>query len=93
MIPSFLKIYLTWDCYCPRLTSFLKCAPNNRIPVKKKRTITKSEDNPNGMMITPEMGNNIVLSVLQKCKSHISHVSAEISEHGLEQPMPIDNMN
>ena len=44
----------------------------------RKRTITKSEENPNGMLITPEMGGKIVLSVLQEGKGHISHVSAEI---------------
>ena len=59
---------------------------------KKKSAITKSEDNLNGMLITPEMGGKIVLSVLQKYKSHITHVSAEIAEHGLEQPTSIDNM-
>ena len=54
--------------------------------IKKKRSITKSEDNPNGMLITPEVGGKIVLSVLQKGKGHISHVSAELEEHGIEPP-------
>ena len=60
--------------------------------IKKKRTVTKSEDNPNGMLITPEMGGKIVLSVLQKGKGHINHVSAEIAERGVEPPMSIDKM-
>ena len=60
--------------------------------IKKKRTITKSEENPNGMLITPEMGGKIVLSVLQKGKGHISHVSAEIEERGIEPPTDIDSM-
>ena len=60
--------------------------------VKKKRNITKSEENPNGMVITPEMGGKLVLSVLQKGKGHISHVRAEIAERGVEPPTSIDDM-
>ena len=50
------------------------------------------EENPNGMLITPEMGGKIVLSVLQKGKGHISHVSAEIEERGIEPPTDVDTM-
>ena len=60
--------------------------------VKKKRSITKSEDNPNGMIITPEMGGKIVLSILHKGKGHINHVRAEIAERGIEPPTLIEDM-
>ena len=60
--------------------------------IKKKRTITKSEENPNGMLMTPEMGDKIVLNVLQKGKGDISHVSAEIEECGIEPPTDVDSM-
>ena len=46
--------------------------------IKKRRTVTKSENNVNGLLITSEMGDNIVLSLLQKSKSHISHISSDI---------------
>ena len=60
--------------------------------VIKKRSITKSEDNPNGMLITPEMGGKIVFSVLQKGKGHINHVRAELAERGIEPPTSIEDM-
>ena len=44
------------------------------------------------MLITPEMGGKIVLSVSQKGKGHISHVSAEIEERGIEPPTDVDTM-
>ena len=44
------------------------------------------------MLITPEMGGKIVLSVLQKGKGYISHVSAEIEERGIEPSMDVDSM-
>ena len=59
---------------------------------KKKRNVTKSEENPNGMTITPEMGGKIVLSVLQKGKGHADHVHAEIQQRGIEPPMPLKDM-
>ena len=54
--------------------------------------VTTSEDNPNGMLITPEMGGKIVVSVLQKGKGHIAHVSAELSERKVEPPMELSKM-
>ena len=59
---------------------------------KKERNVTRSEENPNGMLITPEMGGKIVLSVLQKGKGHIDHVKAELEERGVEPPMPLGEM-
>ena len=58
----------------------------------KRRSVTKSECNPNGMHITPQMGGKIVLSVLQKGRGHISHVKSELDDRGVEPPMPIDKM-
>ena len=60
--------------------------------IKKKRKVTKSEENPNGMLITPEMGGKIVLSVLQKGKGHMNQLRAEIEERGIEPPESIDGM-
>lgn len=60
--------------------------------IKKKRKVTKSEENPNGMLITPEMGGKIVLSVLQKGKGHMDQLRAEIKERGIEAPESIDGM-
>ena len=60
--------------------------------IKKKRNVTKSEENPNGMLITPEMGGNIVLSVFQKGKGHMNQLRAEIKEHRIEPPESIDGM-
>ena len=60
--------------------------------IKKKRTIAKSEENPNDMLITPEMSGKIVLSVLQKGKGRISHISAEIEECGIQPPTNVDTM-
>ena len=54
--------------------------------------MTTSEDNPNGMLITTEMGGKIVVSVLLKKKDHIAHVSAELSERGVEPPMQLRKM-
>ena len=51
--------------------------------IKKKRKVTKSKENPNGMLITPEMGGKIVLSVLQKGKGHMPQLRAEIKERGI----------
>ena len=59
---------------------------------KKKRNVSKSEENPNGMLIRPEMGGKIVLSILQKGEGHIDHVCAELDEQGVEQPMPLAEM-
>ena len=52
--------------------------------IKKKRKVTKSEENPNGMLIMPEMGGKIVLSALQKGKGHMNHLRAEIEERGIQ---------
>ena len=60
--------------------------------IKKKRKVTKSEENPNGMLITPEMGGKIVLSVLQKGRGHMNQLQAEIKERGIEPPESIDDM-
>ena len=38
------------------------------------------------------MAGKVVLSVLQKGKGHISHVSAEIEECGIEPPTNVDIM-
>ena len=51
-----------------------------------------SEENPNGMLITPEMGGKIVLIALQKGKGHIDHVRAELEEREVELPMPLEEM-
>ena len=60
--------------------------------IKKKRTVTKSEENPNGMLIPPEMGGKILVSILYRGKGHDEHVSAELSERGVEPPMEISKM-
>ena len=60
--------------------------------IKKKRKVTKLEENPNGMLVMPEMGGNIVLSVLQRGQGHGSPVSAEIQKRGIESPVPIKDM-
>ena len=60
--------------------------------VKKKRSVTMSECNPNGMLITPEMGGKIVLSIINKGKGHINQVRAEIAERGIEPPTSIEDM-
>ena len=44
------------------------------------------------MLITTGVGGKIVLVVLQKGKGHISHVSAEREERGIEPPTDIDSM-
>ena len=44
------------------------------------------------MLITLEMGGENVLSVLQKDKGHISHISAQIEEHRIESPTDVDSM-
>ena len=59
---------------------------------KRKRNVTKSEENPNGMLVTPEMGGTIVLSVLQKGKGHIALMRAKMDERGIEPPMPLEKM-
>ena len=59
---------------------------------KKKRTIKKSEENANDMLITPEIGGKIVLSVFQKGKDHINHISAGIEECGIKPPINVDSM-
>ena len=38
--------------------------------IKNKWKVNKSEENPDGMLITSEMGGKIVLSVLQNGKGH-----------------------
>ena len=58
----------------------------------KTRNVTKSEENPNGMCITPEMGGKIVLSVLQKGKGHINHVDVELVDRGVKPPVPLKDM-
>ena len=58
----------------------------------KKKDNHQSEENPNGMLTTTEMGGKIVLSVLQKGKGRISHVGAEIEERGIEPPTDVDSM-
>ena len=60
--------------------------------IRKRRVVTTSEDNPNGMLITPEMGGKIVVSVLQKGKGHIAHVNAELSKREVEPPMELSKM-
>ena len=60
--------------------------------INKKRTVTRSEDNPNGMLISPEMGGKIVVSILHKGKGHIEYVDAELSECRVEPPMEISKM-
>ena len=45
--------------------------------INKKRKVTKLEETP-GMLITPEMGGKIVLSVLQKDKDHMNQLRAEM---------------
>ena len=59
---------------------------------KRKRNVTKSEENPNGMLVTPELGGWIVLSVVQKGKGCIDHVRVEMDERGIEPPMPLKKM-
>ena len=59
---------------------------------KKKRQVTRSEENKNGMHITPEMGGKIVLSALQKGKGHITHVGAELADRGVEAPVQLKDM-
>ena len=44
------------------------------------------------MLITSEMRSKIVVSVFQKGKGHINHVSAELSERGVEPPMQLSKM-
>ena len=44
------------------------------------------------MLITPETGGKIVLSVLQKGKGHMNQLRAEIEERGIEPPESIDDM-
>ena len=60
--------------------------------IKKRRAVTKSEDNPNDMLITPEMGGKIVVSVLQKGKGHVAHIDAELSECGVEPLIQLSKM-
>ena len=59
--------------------------------IKRKRNATKSEENSNRMLVTPEMCGNIVLSVLQKGKSHIDYVRVEMGERGIELPISQEN--
>ena len=44
------------------------------------------------MIVTPEMGGKMVLSVLQRGQGHDGAVSAEIQKRGIEAPMPIKDM-
>ena len=60
--------------------------------VKKKRSATMSKCHPNGMLITPEMGGKIVLSILNKEKGDINRVRTEIAERGIEPPTLIEDM-
>ena len=55
-----------------------------------KGIVTKLEDNPSGMLIhwRCEMGGKVVLSVLQKDKGHVSHVSAKIEECRIQLDYP-----
>ena len=59
--------------------------------IKRKRSVTKSEKNPNGILVTPEMDRKIVLRVLQKGKGRIDHVCVEMDERRIERPMTLEN--
>ena len=61
--------------------------------IKRKGNVTKSEENPNGMLVTPEMSGKMVLSALQIGKGCIDHVRFELDERGIEQPMPLEKRN
>ena len=50
------------------------------------------EANPNGMIVTPDRGDEIVLSVLQQWQGHDSPFDSEIQEHKIESPIPIKDM-
>ena len=39
------------------------------------------------MVIPPDMGGKILVSILYRGKGHGEHVSAELSERGVEPPM------
>ena len=60
--------------------------------IKKKRGVMKSEENPNGVVITPEMGGSILMSVLLKGKGHADHFHAELQQRRIETPMLIEDM-
>ena len=57
--------------------------------MKKKKALTKLEENPNDMSIPPEMGGKAAVSTLFKGKGHIAHVYAEMSERKVKPPMLI----
>ena len=60
--------------------------------IKRKRNATKSRVKLKGMLVTPEMGGKIVLSVLHKGKGHIDHVCVKMDERGIEPPMLLEKM-
>ena len=60
--------------------------------INKKRTIGKSEDNPNGIHVTAEMGGMIQLGILHKGKGHDEHVHEEIEARGIKPPKPLSDM-
>ena len=60
--------------------------------IKKKRSVTKSKEILDSVVITPEVGGNILSSVLLKSKDHADHIYAELQQCGIEPPMPIEDM-
>ena len=44
------------------------------------------------MLVTPEMDENIVSSVLRKCKRHTDHGCVEMKECGIEPSMSLEKM-
>ena len=59
---------------------------------KKRRNVTKSEQNPNIMLIPPETGEKIILSIFQKGKGHIDHVLKELDVQGVKLLMTLEDM-
>ena len=51
--------------------------------IKRKRKVQKSEESPNGMLVTPEMDGKIMLCVLENGKDHIYRDCVEIDECGI----------
>ena len=60
--------------------------------MQKKRKITKAEENPNGMHISPEMDGSIVLSCILKGEGHEEHVDAEITKRDIDLPKELKDM-
>ena len=61
----------------------------NEQGTKKKKSVTKLEENPNGTVITPEKGGIMLLVVLLNDKGHAGHVHTELQQRGIEPPIPI----